>query len=272
MERRPAVIVSDLGIVYRVYGARKRGVAAGQGESTALRKLIQLGRRSSSLGVSEVQAISGVSFVAHHGESIGIIGRNGSGKSTLLRAMSGLIPPTEGRVWVDGSAALLGVNAVLKPTLTGERNVMIGGQALGLTGQQVREKFDEIVDFSGIGEFINLPMSAYSSGMGARLRFAISTAAVPDILIVDEALATGDADFKARSQERIKEIRQHAGTVFLVTHSNQTILDMCERVLWMDNGRLIMDGPAEDVVAAYKATAKPPAKAAAPKAEVASQA
>lgn len=272
MERRPAVIVSDLGIVYRVYGARKRGVAAGQGESTALRKLIQLGRRSSSLGVSEVQAISGVSFVAYQGESIGIIGRNGSGKSTLLRAMSGLIPPTEGRVWVDGSAALLGVNAVLKPTLTGERNVMIGGQALGLTGQQVREKFDEIVDFSGIGEFINLPMSAYSSGMGARLRFAISTAAVPDILIVDEALATGDADFKARSQERIKEIRQHAGTVFLVTHSNQTILDMCERVLWMDNGRLIMDGPAEDVVAAYKATAKPPAKAAAPKAEVTSQA
>ena len=117
----------------------------------------------------------------------------------------------------------------------------------------MRERYDDIVDFSGIGDFINLPMSAYSSGMGARLRFAISTAAAPDILMIDEALATGDAEFQARSRERIAEIRQDAGTVFLVSHSNAAIRETCDRVLWMEQGRLVMDGPTDEVVSAYEA-------------------
>lgn len=246
----PAVIVSHVDIVYKVFGAKRRGVASAQAQSGLVRRLLNRGRPVS--GTREVRAINDVSFVANHGESIGIIGRNGSGKSTLLRGVAGLLPPTQGEVYLSGTASLLGVNAVLMSSLTGERNVMIGGLALGLSPAEVRERYEEIVEFSGVGEFINLPMSAYSSGMGARLRFAISTSAVPDILMVDEALATGDADFRKRSQKRIEQIREQAGTVFLVSHSNKTITQMCDRALWLERGRLVMDGSAEEVVDAYK--------------------
>jgi len=203
--------------------------------------------------------------VAYRGESIGIVGRNGSGKSTLLRAVAGLIPPTNGAIWVNGRAALLGVNAVLMRKLSGARNIMIGGQALGLSKAEVRARYDDIVEFADIGDFINLPMSSYSSGMAARLRFAISTAAVPDILVVDEALSTGDAQFRARANERIQQIRESAGTVFMVSHNNATIKQQCTRALWMDDGHLIMDGPAAEVVDAYAAKYGPRKKAAAAK-------
>jgi ABC-type polysaccharide/polyol phosphate transport system ATPase subunit len=247
----PSVVVSHVDIVYRIYGAKRRRSAATQPESRA-KKLLNHGRNVGA--VHEVHAVKDVSFVANHGESIGIIGRNGSGKSTLLRSIAGLIPPTKGRVWVAGEPALLGVNAVLMSKLSGARNIYIGAQALGLTKQQIADRFDDIVEFSGLGDFIHLPMSAYSSGMAARLRFAISTAVTPDVLMVDEALATGDADFKQRSAERIAKIRDEAGTVFLVSHSNRTIREICDRVLWIDKGRLIMDGPAEEVVDAYQET------------------
>lgn len=230
-ERRATVVVDGLDIVYKVVGGSRRAGAA-----------------------REVHAVQDVSLVAYHGESIGIIGRNGSGKSTLLRAVAGLIPPTKGRVWVSGDPSLLGVSAVLMSQLSGERNIYIGGQALGLSRAQIRERFDDIVEFSGIGDAVYRPMRTYSSGMGARLRFAISTAAAPDVLMIDEALATGDADFRERSAARIAAIREQAGTVFLVSHSNGTIRQICDRVLWMDQGRLIMDGPTEEVLGAYEET------------------
>ena len=147
-----------------------------------------------------MKAVRGITFSAKHGEAIGIIGVNGSGKSTLLRAIAGLIPPASGTVHVASSPALLGVNAVLMKDLTGERNIMIGALALGLTTKEVNERYQEIVDFADLGDFVNLPMKAYSSGMGARLRFAISASAVPDILMIDEALATGDAAFPRQEQ------------------------------------------------------------------------
>ena len=255
-EPKPSVVVSHLDIVYEVYGAKRGRPAAPTEEENGLRIVERfLGEREEKLGhVQKVHAVRDVSFVANVGESIGIIGRNGSGKSTLLRAIAGLIPPTSGSVWLSGEPSLLGVNAILLGDLTGERNIMIGGQALGLSPKEVRSRFDDIVEFSGIGDFVYLPMKAYSSGMGARLRFAISTAKSPDILMVDEALATGDADFKARSSERIKQIRDEAGTVFVVSHSNNTIKEMCTRALWMDKGQLIADGPAADVVAEYQKT------------------
>lgn len=194
----------------------------------------------------------GVSFVAHHGESIGLVGRNGSGKSTFLRALAGLMPLSGGEIYASGDVALLGVNAALMNQLSGERNVMIGGLAQGLTRKEVRERFDEIVDFAGIGEFIHLPMRAYSSGMAARLRFAISSATVPDILIIDEALATGDAEFKAKSAARIEEIRSRAGTVFLVSHSAATIRRMCDRVIWLEKGKVVADGEPTEIIEQYE--------------------
>ena len=198
-----------------------------------------------------VHALKGVSFTAYANESIGVIGRNGSGKSTLLRTIAGLVPPSSGHLWINGRAALLGVNAVLEPRLSGRRNVWIGALALGLSPDEVAAHYDDIVEFADIGEFIDLPMSAYSSGMAARLRFAISTASVPDILVVDEALATGDAEFKARATERIAQIREQAGTVFLVAHNAATMKEISSRALWMEKGELVMDGPVDEVVDAY---------------------
>ena len=246
---KPSVVCSGLDIVYTVFGAKQKGTDTG-GELPLVERL--LARRNPVSSVRKVHAVKDVSFVVNHGEAVGIIGRNGSGKSTLLRAIAGLMPPTNGRVWAAGRPSLLGVNAVLLTGLTGAKNVMIGGLALGLTPAQVRERYPGIVDFSGIGDFVDLPMSAYSSGMGARLRFAISTAAAPDILMIDEALATGDAEFQARSRDRIAEIRREASTVFLVSHSNAAIRDSCDRVLWMEQGRLVMDGPTDEVVRAYE--------------------
>ncbi len=245
----PSVVCSGLDIVYTVFGAKQKGTDTG-GQVPLVERLLT--KRNPVSSVRKVHAVKDVSFVVNHGEAVGIIGRNGSGKSTLLRAVAGLMPPTNGRVWASGRPSLLGVNAVLLTGLTGAKNVMIGGLALGLTPRQVRERYDDIVDFSGIGDFVNLPMSAYSSGMGARLRFAISTAAAPDILMIDEALATGDAEFQARSRDRIAEIRRDASTVFLVSHSNAAIRESCDRVLWMEQGRLVMDGPTDEVVRAYE--------------------
>ncbi|ROS78550.1 ABC transporter ATP-binding protein [Cellulomonas sp. PhB143] len=246
----PSLVVDDLHITYRVFGGKK--VSPTPEEKPSFAKRILTSGRDQLGGVREVKAVQGISFVAHYGESIGIVGINGSGKSTLLRAVAGLIPPTQGAVYVSGEPSLLGVNAVLMSSLTGERNIMIGGLALGLTQRQVRERFDEIVEFSGIGDAVYLPMKAYSSGMGARLRFAISSAATPDILMIDEALATGDATFRQKSKERIDGVRENAGTVFLVSHSIATVEAMCARVLWVHKGRLVRDGPADEVCEEYK--------------------
>ncbi len=245
----PSLLVDDLHVTYRVFGANKVGGPIKEGRRSFVPRRL---RRHGS-AIREVKALRGVSFVAHHGESIGIVGINGSGKSTLLRAVAGLIPPSGGAVHVAGQPALLGVNAVLMGELTGERNIVIGGLALGLTLKEVEERYDDIVDFAEIGDFVNLPMKAYSSGMAARLRFAISASAIPDILMIDEALATGDATFRQKSKARIDEVREAAGTVFLVSHSIATIESICSRVLWVHEGRLVMDGPVDEVAKAYKA-------------------
>lgn len=247
----PSVIVDDLHVTYNVIGAtgQRVGAQAPRGLS-AIRNFMSKGRSITS-GSKEIHAIRGVSLVAHHGESIGIIGTNGSGKSTLLQAIAGLLSPASGSVFVSGTPSLLGVSAVLMRDLTGERNVMIGGLALGLSKSEVEAKLDEIVDFAGIGDAIYLPMRTYSAGMAARLRFAISTVATPEILMIDEALATGDAAFRERSRQRIDEIRGEAGTVFVVSHSLASIKAMCTRAIWIDKGVVRMDGPAEEVTSAY---------------------
>jgi teichoic acid transport system ATP-binding protein len=214
------------------------------------------GRRPSLGSVREVHAVRGVSFAAYRGEAVGLIGSNGSGKSTLLRAIAGLLPPDRGAVYTSGQPSLLGVNAALMNDLTGAKNVLLGGLAMGMSKEQVRERYQGIVDFSGInakGDFISLPMRTYSSGMSARLRFSIAAAKDHDVLLVDEALATGDRSFQQQSEQRIRELREQAGTIFLVSHSQKSIRDVCDRVLWLEDGLLRMDGPTETVVAAYEA-------------------
>ncbi|MFG2968704.1 MULTISPECIES: ABC transporter ATP-binding protein [unclassified Streptomyces] len=249
----PTVVCDGVDIVYRV-----NGTGAGRGSATAALNRILRGKKKAenAAGVRKVHAVKNVSFVAYKGEAIGLIGSNGSGKSTLLKAVAGLLPVENGAIYTDGQPSLLGVNAALMGDLTGEKNVYLGGLAMGMSREEIKERYQDIVDFSGInekGDFITLPMRTYSSGMGARLRFSIAAAKDHDVLLIDEALATGDASFRMRSEERIRELRQHAGTVFLVSHNNKSIRDTCERVLWLERGVLRMDGPTEDVLAEYEA-------------------
>ena len=234
----PMVVVDDLHVVYRVYGA-------GGDKGTAATALLRIMGRRTRGSIREVHAIRGVSFVAYRGDAVGVIGRNGSGKTTLLRAVAGLLPPEQGNVYTDGEAALLGVNAALLDDLTGERNVILGCLAMGMTKKETKEKYQSIVDFSGVGEFVDLPMKTYSSGMGSRLRFAIAASKSQDIMLVDEALATGDAEFRVKSHARIEELRQDAGTVFLVAHNLEEVELTCNRVIWMERGQIVTQG--EDV-------------------------
>src|SRR5580658_2080379 len=233
------VVVDDLHVVYRVYGA-------GGDRGTAATVLLRLIGRKTRGSIREVHAIRGISFVAYRGDAVGVIGRNGSGKSTLLRAIAGLLPPEQGNVYSTGEASLLGVNAALLDDLTGERNVILGCLAIGMTKQEAKDKFPSVVAFSGVGDFIDLPMKTYSSGMGSRLRFAIAASKTHDVLLVDEALATGDAEFRVKSHARIEELRGEAGTVFLVAHNLEEVEETCNRVIWMERGKMVMQG--EDVI------------------------
>jgi teichoic acid transport system ATP-binding protein len=200
----------------------------------------------------EVHAVRGISLTAHRGEAVGIIGPNGSGKSTLLRGIAGLMPVSDGQIYVRGEPSLLGVGAALIDDLPGSRNVELGCLAMGMTPIEVREKYDDIVAFADIGEFIDMPMRTYSSGMSARLRFAIAASKTHDILLIDEALATGDAEFRRKSEKRILELVDQAGTIFLVSHGLQVIRRTCTRVIWMQEGNIVLDGPADDVIDAYE--------------------
>ncbi len=200
----------------------------------------------------EVHAVNDVSLVARTGESIGILGLNGSGKSTLLRMIAGVEPPARGRVYARSQPTLLGVSAALVPDLTGIRNIQLGCLAMGLSLEETRVVTPAIVDLAGIGDSVYRPMRTYSSGMGARLRFAINAASRPDILLIDEALGTGDATFKKKSEDVLTEIRRDAGTVFLVSHAAQTIEEMCTRAIWLHQGRMIADGPAYETARSYR--------------------
>nr|WP_246336856.1 ABC transporter ATP-binding protein [Flexivirga oryzae] len=225
------------------------GKYAKRGGAMALARTVT---RTSTPGLREVHAVRGVTFTAWEGEAIGLIGPNGSGKSTLLRGIAGLLTPSAGAIYTLGEPALLGVNAALISTMSGERNITLGCLAMGMTPEEVEERFDDICEFSGIGDFISLPMNAYSSGMGARLRFAIASSKAHDILLIDEALATGDAEFRRRSEDRIKELRKEAGTVFLVSHSLGVVRETCDRAIWLEDGLILMDGATEEVLDAYE--------------------
>ena len=244
--RTPVVIVDDLHVKYQVYAS---GKAAG---SAGAKRLLQ----ASARGIREVHAVKGVSFVAYENESIGIVWSNGSGKSTLMRTITGLTTPASGSVYASSRPNMLGVGAALIADLSGDKNIMLGGLALGYNRQEINRMRDDIIKFAELEEFIDLPMRTYSSGMSARLKFAIAASKQHDILIVDEALAVGDARFRKRSEAKIREIRENAGTIFLVSHSMNSILDTCNRAIWIEKGVLMMDGDAKTVVNAYKGKKK----------------
>ncbi|MEM1333312.1 MAG: ATP-binding cassette domain-containing protein [Actinomycetota bacterium] len=236
-----SVVIDRADIRYRVY------------EDFAFSMRTFVGRGFRSRASTEVHAVRDVSFDVRVGEAVGIVGSNGSGKSTLLRAIAGLQSLASGSIRVRGEVSLLGVGAALKPSLSGRRNVVLGGLALGLDEHEVEDQLPEIVEFSGLGDAINRPLLTYSSGMRARLAFSISTLRIPDILLIDEALAVGDKDFREKSLQRLGEIRAEAGTIIMVTHNLSEIRQSCDRALWIDDGVLLRDGPVADVLDDYEA-------------------
>jgi ABC-type polysaccharide/polyol phosphate transport system ATPase subunit len=201
---------------------------------------------------ADFDALDDVSFSVEQGETLGIIGPNGAGKSTLLKVIARVIRPTRGRVRLRGRVApLLELGAGFDYEMTGRENVFLNGAVLGFSRKDMARRLDRIVEFSGIGEFIDAPVRTYSSGMVARLGFAVATDVRPEILIIDEVLAVGDADFQRKSAARIREFRESGSTILVVSHSPASIKALCNRALWLEHGALRLLGPVDTVVDRY---------------------
>lgn len=209
----------------------------------------------------QFQALKNINLTVRKGETLGVVGRNGSGKSTLLQLICGTLTPSAGEVEVDGRiAALLELGAGFNPEFTGRENVLLYGTVLGLTRQQVEDRFDEIVAFADIGDFVDQPVKCYSSGMYVRLAFAVAINVTPDILIVDEALSVGDEAFQRKCFARINRIRDNGATVLFVSHSASTVVELCDRAILLDRGELLAEGTPKYVVSRYQKMLYSPAE------------
>jgi teichoic acid transport system ATP-binding protein len=244
VDGHPCVVVDRVEMRFRVPST--------EASSSDIQQRGMIRRLNRKPNLVTVRALNELSLVVERGESVGIVGRNGSGKTTLMKLISGQLKASSGSVLASSTPVMLGVNAALVPDLSGDQNIVLGCLAMGLKRPEIDRRFDQIVELSGLEKSIHLPMKSYSSGMSSRLRFAIAASLDPEILLVDEALSTGDAQFSDRSKKRMDELRAQAGCVFLVSHSLSTITDMCTRALWLDKGDLIMDGEPEEAVKAYK--------------------
>lgn len=222
------------------------------------REVMRMGRRSSiaedNHGVVVVRALNNVNLQIEEGDRIGLIGHNGAGKSTLLRVLAGIYPPTKGVVDRAGTAVpLLDISLGMDDNSTGYQNIRLRGLLLGMSDAEIRSKTDEIIEFADIGDYIDLPVRTYSSGMRMRLAFAVSTAIDADILLLDEVIGVGDAAFQEKANVRLGHLRSRAEIVVVAMHSNVFIRQNCNKAVWMENGQVRAFGPTEGVVSAYEA-------------------
>jgi lipopolysaccharide transport system ATP-binding protein len=236
---RKAVVADGVSKRFRIYHERNQSL-----KQTVLRR-----RR----GVyEEFWALKDVSLEIPESTTFGFIGENGSGKSTLLKCIAKILVPDEGTIRTVGSvSALLELGAGFHPELSGRENVFLNGAILGIGAKELNEKFDEIVAFAGIERFIDTPVKNYSSGMYVRLGFSVAINVSPDILLVDEVLAVGDAEFQGRCRSKFKQLREAGCTIIVVSHSMGLIEDLCDLAAWLDDGRIKVIGPAPDVIDAY---------------------
>lgn len=239
----PAIRMQDVSVTYRVYEPRPR-----------LFDSLVRGRPGRRV-LHRIPALRQVTLTIAQGESVAVIGANGAGKSSLLRVMAGLLPVGSGSVEVSETPRLLGIQAALKATWTGRQSVEVGLVALGFSRASARKRVDAVIDFAELHDHIDLPVETYSSGMRARLYFAISTEVPAGILLIDEAFATGDRRFRQKGLERMHAHLDAANTVVLVSHSPETIRSSCKRGVWIDAGKVRADGPVDEVLAAYEAEA-----------------
>jgi ABC-type polysaccharide/polyol phosphate transport system ATPase subunit len=238
---RVAIRAESLGVEYSLKLTRK----------TTLRD--SLIRRVRRQGETKFWALRDVSFKVVQGESLGVIGPNGAGKSTLLQVLAGIITPSAGVVEVDGHvSSLLTLGVGFDEELSGEDNIRLAGAFMGLDHRLVEEQLPAIVDYADLGPFIGAPIKTYSSGMRARLGFAIATSVEPDILLLDEVLATGDAQFREKSKQRVRELVTAAKAIVLVTHDMNWVIEYCSRALLIEKGRIVLEGTPADVVEVHQ--------------------
>ena len=242
MQKNIAIRVKDLGMRFNLSQERVDNLKE---------FIIKFLRRD--LKYNEFWALKDVNFEIKKGERLGVLGLNGSGKSTLLKVVSGVLKPSAGSVATNGVIApLLELGAGFNPEYTGRENIYLYGAVLGFTKDFLDEKIDEIVDFSGLGEFIEVPIKNYSSGMKARLGFSIATVVEPDILILDEVLSVGDKKFRIKSENKIMSMFDKGVTVLFVSHSLEQVVRLCDRAIILDSGRLVAEGPVDKVARIYK--------------------
>jgi lipopolysaccharide transport system ATP-binding protein/teichoic acid transport system ATP-binding protein len=239
---KPTVVsVQDVSITYRTTIEKR---------PTFKNAIVQLGRGQRQVRVTE--ALKHVSFDVADGTAMGIIGANGAGKSTLMRAMAGILPPTSGRIEVRGRVStLLSLGVGFNPNLSGRENVVLGGLAAGLSRREIEERYEVIRDFAGIPDLMDLPMRTYSSGQYSRVAFSVAVHMDPDILMIDEALSAGDAAFKKKAAAKMKQLRESARALFLVSHGLASVREMCNEAIWLHQGRLMLRGEPDVVIKAY---------------------
>ncbi len=271
LEKDIAIRVKGLAKIYRIGVLEERADSLGGLISNFLKSPVKNFKKYSSLynfnetelassydGESDLEDIlwanRDISFEIPRGQVVGIIGHNGAGKSTLLKLLTQITPPSAGRIEIHGRvSSLLEVGTGFHPELTGRENVYLNGTILGMRKREVDEKFDEIVEFSGIGKFLDTPVKRYSSGMKVRLAFAVAAHLEPEILLIDEVLAVGDADFQRKCLNKMQDVGQQGRTVIFVSHNMAAVTRMCERVIQIDGGKVLRDGRPDDVVSRYLA-------------------
>jgi lipopolysaccharide transport system ATP-binding protein len=232
-----------IGQLHSAYGTLRDSMAAGT------RRLVHLERKPH---YEEIWALRDVSFVLHEGSVLGVIGRNGAGKSTLLKILTRITTPTAGSATIRGRVgSLLEVGTGFHPELTGAENVYLNGAVLGMKRREIARKFPDIVEFAGVEQFIDTPVKRYSSGMSVRLAFAVAAHLEPEVLLVDEVLAVGDAEFQRRCLGRMEDMSQSGRTVIFVSHQMQALTQLCDRAIQLDKGQIVADGPANEIVARY---------------------
>jgi ABC-type polysaccharide/polyol phosphate transport system ATPase subunit len=244
------IVLDNVSVELPIYSARGRSLRS---------KLIHhvVGSKLSTRrdDVVVVTALNGISLTIDNGERVGLVGSNGAGKTTLLRVCANVYPPTSGTAAISGKiSALTDLTLGMDFEASGYENVVFRGVLMGLTQKQARDLIPAITEFTGLGEYLDLPVRTYSSGMLIRLLFAVATAVVPDILIMDEMVGFGDAAFMQKAQVRINKIISEASVLLLASHSEDILRHFCERLIWMREGQIAADGPVEDVLAAYRAS------------------
>lgn len=240
-KKQPAIKVEDVSLTYRVIMDKRPPFKEAIKSPSKFRREVR-----------EIEALKGVSFELEEKHVLGIVGNNGAGKSTLVRTIAGILPPSEGQITINGRVStLLSLGVGFNRKLTGHENVILGGLAAGYTRDEIEEKFEEISNWTELGDRLEMPVRTYSSGMYSRLAFAVAVHMDPDILIVDEALSTGDARFKAKAVEKMNSLLEGTRTMVLVSHSLATVQEMCTDAIWLDQGRLLMSGTPDEVIQAY---------------------